>query len=64
MKAICPNNPDHKQFITTAHEVHDWVVDENGDFVEDLGCSEMAHDPDPCNQWTCKECGAEAIFED
>tara|TARA_Y100000310_G_C20390491_1_gene672503 strand:+ start:151 stop:345 length:195 start_codon:yes stop_codon:yes gene_type:complete len=60
MKAVCPKNPDHKLFITTAHEVHDWVVDGNGNFEDDLGCSETAHGPNPDNTWTCKECGAEA----
>jgi len=64
MKAKCPNNPDHKRFGTTAHEVHDWIVDENGDFIEDLGCSEMDSGPDSGNTWTCMECGAEAIVED
>ena len=63
MKATCPKDPNHKKFITVAHEVHDWVVDENGDFVEDMGCSETAHGPNTDNIWTCKECGAEAIVE-
>ena len=64
MTAICPTDPNHKEFITTAHEVHDWVVDENGDFLEDLGCSETAHKPNSGNIWTCKKCGAEAILND
>ena len=65
MKVICPNNENHKRFLTTAHEVHDWVVDEEGDFVEDLGCTEVAHKPDVGNVWICKDCSAEAkIIED
>lgn len=58
----CPNNPEeHTQFMTTAHEVHDWVVDPNGNFIEDKGCTEVAHKPDQDNIWTCTTCGAEAI---
>ena len=60
MKATCPNDPEHKKFVTTAHEVHNWVVDEEGDFLEDLGCIETAHKPDADNIWTCVACGVEA----
>ena len=61
MKARCPKNPDHKHFITVAHVTQDWVVDEEGNFVEvhsDEG--ETTHGPNPGNTWTCAECGAEA----
>lgn len=54
----CPNNREHDQFVTTAHEVHDWVVDAEGNFIEDLGCSEVAVWPDT---WTCSICGANAV---
>jgi hypothetical protein len=64
MKVTCPDNPDHKRFGTVAHEVHDWIIDENAQFVKDLGCSEMAHGPTKGNTFTCCECGAEAIVED
>jgi len=60
MKAVCPKDSEHQRFVTTAHEVHDWVVDSNGDFLEDLGCIEVAHSTDPDNIWTCQECGATA----
>lgn len=63
MKATCPKNPKHKKFVTTAHEVHDWVVDESGDFIKDLGCTEVAHKPDSGNYWTCDICGSEAKIE-
>ena len=56
----CPNNPLHDRFITTAHEIHDWVVDSKGNFVQDLGCSEVAAKPDVNNIWVCKICGEEA----
>ena len=64
MKAICPANPKHNRFITTAHEQHEWIVDETGDFVEDLGCLEVTADPDPRNCWSCQICGEEAIVEE
>jgi len=64
MKAICPNNIEHKQFVTTAHVCQDWVVDENGDFLEEENsCVEVTHGPDADNIWTCKICGAEAVIE-
>jgi len=63
MKAICPKNPNHKEFITTAHELHEWVVANDGEFIEDKGCLSIASPPDSDNIWTCKECGTEAINE-
>ena len=58
---VCPNNPNDKEFYTTADEVHDWKVDGEGNFIEDLGCSEVAHSPDTNNVWTCAICEAYAI---
>jgi len=63
MKAICPNNPDHKEFITSAHEVHDWVVDQNGTFIKDLCCIETSAGPNIDNTWTCISCRAIAIVK-
>ena len=62
-KVSCPKDPAHKEFITSAHEVHDWVVDENGEFKEDLGCDQVAHYPDADNCWTCRVCGEDANVE-
>ena len=61
MKFKCPNNPEHNRFVTTAHELHDWLVDPDGEFVCDLGCIETVHRPDPDNVWTCQACGEEAV---
>ena len=60
MTAVCPKNKKHKRFVTTAHEMHDWVVDEHGAFIKDDGCIDTTVYPDPGNIWTCIECGAEA----
>ena len=62
-KAVCPNNPDHKEFITTAHVMDEWLVDENGDFLDTLRNLETVHGPDPQNIWTCNECGARAVIK-
>ena len=62
-KAVCPNSPHHKEFVTVVHEMHNWLVDKNGDFIEDLGFLETSADPDSGNVWTCKECGAIAKVE-
>ena len=63
MKAICPNNPEHKRFVTTAHVVQEWVVDENGEFIEGDHVLEVTSFPDPDNIWTCKKCHAGAKIE-
>lgn len=65
MKAVCPNNKEHKRFITVAHIAQDWVVDEYGNFLEvSEDCTETVAFPDSRNTWTCKECGAEATVSD
>jgi len=64
MKATCPNNPEHKRFVTVAHVSQDWVVDEKGNFLEVWDESkETVAKPDPGNTWECYECGEEAIVE-
>ena len=63
MKATCPKNPKHNKFVTTAHEMHDWIVDEKGEFIKDLGCIEITSGPDQDNIWTCNTCGAAAKIE-
>jgi hypothetical protein len=64
MKATCPNNSEHKRFTTTAIEIHDWLVDQDGEFIRDLGCSQVYEYPDKLNSvWTCTMCDAEATFE-
>lgn len=65
MKATCPNDPNHKEFITVAHVTEDWVVDPYGNFVEiyDQNQTEVVADPHPDNYWTCKVCGAQATVD-
>jgi hypothetical protein len=65
MKATCSWNAEHKKFITVAHVSQDWVVDEEGNFLEQYG-SEGETVASPCsgNTWACYECGATAIVED
>jgi hypothetical protein len=64
MKAICPQNPKHNRFITTAHVCQEWIVDSEGNFIEEAcACLEVTHDPHPQNIWTCTECHSEAIVE-
>lgn len=60
-KVICPVNKEHKKFTTVAHEVHDWIVDGEGNFVSDLGCVEVSVEPHESNVWYCHICGAEAV---
>ena len=62
MKAVCPKDPTHDRFVTTAVVSEDWVVNEHGDWDHTLRNGEIAiyHYPDPDNEWTCHKCGAEA----
>lgn len=64
MKARCPRDPSHKEFYTVAHVMEDWRVDQDGAFIESIGCLEVEHGPDPGNTWTCAVCGADATVED
>lgn len=62
MKAVCPNNPDHKVFVTVIHATQDAIVDENGEIINfaDTGEGEVTHGPNTGNTWTCRICDAEA----
>jgi ribosomal protein S27E len=66
MKLICPNDKAHKRFCVTAHVTEDWIVDEQGDFLEtdcDCGLTQVIHRPDAQDYYTCAECGTEAIIK-
>jgi len=64
MKITCPTNPEHETFVTVAHEVHDWKVDSDGEFLDDLGTVEITHGPTVGNTFECFDCGADAKAED
>jgi len=64
MKITCPKSKRHKRFSVSAHEVHDWKVDETGEFVKDMGCIDIAHSPERGDLFTCCTCGAEAKVDD
>lgn len=57
----CPKDDSHKHFVTVAHEMHDWLVDGDGNFIEDKGCVQVSFKPDEGNTWTCAICGTEAV---
>jgi len=65
MKATCPEC-NSKQFVTVAHVTEDWVVNENGEFVEVFGSSDtyVVHGPRAGNIWICYKCGEEAKVEE
>lgn len=66
MKATCPTNPEHKEFITVAHVSQDWKVDDEGNFLEVSGpdAVDTVAGPHSGNSWECTECGAEANVTD
>ena len=61
MKAVCPKC-DSTEFVTVAHVTEDWIVDENGTFLDvaDPSDRQTTHGPDPGNIWTCTFCGTDA----
>lgn len=65
IKAHCPNNPEHQKFITVAHVSQEWIVDSEGNFLEegDYCAGEVVAWPRMGNTWTCVECGTEAKVE-
>jgi tRNA1(Val) A37 N6-methylase TrmN6 len=63
MKITCPKNKRHKHFLTTVHEMHEWVIDNAGEFVEDKGCLQTVHGPTKGNLFICNTCKSEAIVE-
>ena len=64
MKAKCPENPNHQEFITTAHVAQTWKVDQHGNFVAEISNDCVVADPHPHNQWTCATCGATATVDE
>jgi hypothetical protein len=61
--AKCPKKCKSKQFVTTAHVMEEWKVDEHGVFLEVITNLETTHGPNPANIWSCVGCGAQAIVE-
>jgi hypothetical protein len=58
---VCPNNPTHKTFVTSATVIQDWLVDGEGNFIECVDdLVDVFHKPDVDNVWSCADCGAEA----
>jgi len=48
-------------FDASAHVVQEWVVDENGSYLEcSNACSEVTHSPDDDDIWSCTACGHNA----
>ena len=61
---VCPKCGGTK-FLVTAHVTQDWVVDENGNFLECIDeCSEVTHHPGDDDLWHCVNCGYNALASD
>jgi hypothetical protein len=62
MSKFCPNNKEHKHFVTTAVICQSWLVDGEGNFIEVTDeCTDIFHKPSPSNIWECADCGEEAV---
>ena len=60
-KAVCPTNPEHKNFLATAVVHQEWIVDESGNFMEVQDeCSQVYTKPDMGQEWLCATCHAVA----
>lgn len=56
-KHVCPVCGNDKFHVTT-HVTQTWVVDSEGDFVEEVtSCEEVTHRPDDEDIWHCTHCG-------
>lgn len=58
--AVCPKDPKHKTFLTTAHVMEEWEVDEHGNFIAVKQSLQTDHGPSPDNGWNCAVCHADA----
>jgi ribosomal protein L37AE/L43A len=59
-RKMCPKC-GNTTFAVTAHVTQDWIVDEDGDFIECINdCTEVTHKPDDIDIWQCNECGYNA----
>lgn len=64
IEAICPKDPNHKEFAVTAHVTQDWIVDEKGNYIKTTNeCVEVTHTPNSEDIWTCAICGTQAILK-
>ena len=54
---VCPNGCAKKEFITVAHVMQDWKVDDCGNWIETTDESvQTTYAPHPDNIWTCTVC--------
>lgn len=65
MKARCPKDESHDQFVTVATVIEKWIVNRYGGFIQVESSGRTIHGPDVDNCWTCVICGSEAkVTED
>jgi hypothetical protein len=58
MKAECPNNKLHSNFLASATVQEDWIVDGNGNVLAKLGQSAVIVEPSQLpDSWKCADCG-------
>ncbi len=59
---MCPENRKHKKFSATGHVTQTWLIDEHGNFIEEVtSCDDTTHTPGMDDVWTCQVCGTEAV---
>ena len=60
MLVKCPNNPDHKRFVATAHMLEEWITDEHGNWLETVETLDVVSKPTPEDLWLCETCNEQA----
>lgn len=61
---VCPKCGG-KKFVVTAHVTEDWLVDEEGNWLDTRSsCNDVTHNPDNNDIWVCDACGYEAAGSD
>jgi len=59
MKKICPKDPEHVMFVTTAVVAQLWVVGGDGEMIEVIDdCFDIIQEPQREAVWQCLECGS------
>ena len=64
--ALCPRDPAHVEFSSTAHVAETWRIDKEGEFISLLqGEGETTHHArEFSDTWSCIECGSAPVFVD
>ena len=64
MRVRCKKSLAHDHFITTAHVVEEWEVDDQADFISTSTTIETTHAPNEDNVFSCMACNSDCEVVD